>query len=1472
MKKTLAIILAILMIVTTVPFAFAAEEYTEGNFIYTVENGEATIIRYAGHDKVVVIPDTLGGYPVTTIGDRAFYYFRSITEITIPDSVTTIGASAFESCESLTEITIPDSVTTIGASAFDTCKSLTEITIPGSVTTINDNTFDACESLTKITIPDSVTSIGRFAFNKCINLTEIIIPNSVISIAGYAFSECINLTEITIPNSVISIANYVFYKCTSLKEITIPHSVTQFGQYVFLECTALEKVNVPCTWNHSLSVDATVTLNKVHDIIIDDAVAPKCGETGLTQGEYCTRCDYKVEQEVVPALNHKDTLVEVDAKAPTCTEIGWDAYEYCTACDYTTCVEIPALTHTDANCDYKCDYNCGYEYETLDFSDAKVLSSDADGYLCIDGVKIDEDSARSAQYLPTGKYKLEGDIISNDCIIWILAEEQVIINLNGYKWTLGDSITLDGELSLYDLSEDETGKIVASTNLGNVNMQEEGSVLNLYSGTLESTGGCALRFQKGNANLYGGKLKSDKYVIRNNVAKGNKGIDIDGTVLECGDGYAQILCSSTSNSVTESFIDVSDYTGDYLTVQLEVKKSGKYTIFEGIKNAQEADKYSIDVKYEERHEIFFDKTEYDEATGEKCVYIKSNAFVQQPSPENNYTVGFSNPDASFQWYEVEETSSRVHTAVNDMTIYTNNFKAGDILKVSTDSEIRRVILYSDYGSLDLDEDTKTAMIKFDTDVMVGFVPAVLDAENPVELEFSIINETLLDGATGKTLKNPEFRKEYYCKATVGKFVYTSDIVAGHYIVRVDAKAPTCTEICWDAYIYCIDCNYTSYVEKEALNHKDTLVKVDAKAPTCTEIGWDAYEYCTACNYTTYVELPVSGHTASPTYAPTADGSQHVATYSCCGYESNENHTPAEDAIYTDNGDGTHSFTCSGCNETVPEKHVFGSDNICICGAKIEFTGVEVSNQNDLIDKGNGNYIAAVAPGAPGTDITFKYVGKNLEYLTADNTLLKTHCDNSTLGECEDPLEVMIETDFTGKVMNWKDGAWWEWEYSNDGGITWEGVHVDVKQGYTITNATTDTNGSVVVPEYHVADETVVLTVTPADGYILATLTVTDAEGNLVTVENNSFTMPASAVTVNATFVVCDHTGGEATCSVQAVCENCGTSYFDANKHTLVQVDAKAPTCTEIGWEAYEYCTACDYTTYVEKEALNHKDTLVKVDAKAPTCTEIGWDAYEYCTACTYTTYVELPADPDAHTPLEAVTENEVAPKCDVTGSYDLVVYCDDCGAELDRDTKTVDALKHSFTKYEVTEEAKCGIEGKEVATCDNGCGEIDEKAIEALNHSFTKYEVTEEAKCGVEGKEVAYCDNGCGETDEKAIEALRHSFTKYEVTEEAKCDIEGKEVAACDNGCAETDEKAIEALTHTDADGDYICDNGCGHEFEKPAPEEPDTPDTPDEPTDDACDHLCHKGGFVGFIWKIVKFFSKLFKINPTCECGVAHY
>ena len=152
----------------------------------------------------------------------------------------------------------------------------------------------------------------------------------------------------------------------------------------------------------------------------------------------------------------------------------------------------------------------------------------------------------------------------------------------------------------------------------------------------------------------------------------------------------------------------------------------------------------------------------------------------------------------------------------------------------------------------------------------------------------------------------------------------------------------------------------------------------------------------------------------------------------------------------------------------------------------------------------------------------------------------------------------------------------------------------------------------------------------------------------------------------------------ATCVAPAVyytnCDYCyhkGTDTYvdpyngpDPNNHDLVHHDAKAPTCTEIGWDAYETCQreGCTYTTKVELPALKHK--LVHHDAKAPTCTETGWEEYDTCSRCDYTTKVEIPA------PGHDYTEKVVKPTCG-KGGYTLHT-CKKCNDSYkDHQTKTL---------------------------------------------------------------------------------------------------------------------------------------------------------------------------------------------------------
>ena len=256
-------------------FPFFAGAAQSGDFTYEVSGASVTITGYTGSGGNVAIPATIDSKPVVSIGDNAFRYCNSLTNITIPDSITRIGYYAFQNCTGLTSITIPSSVSTIGSCSFYGCTGLTSITILSGVTTIEVRAFLGCTGLTSVAIPDSVMSIGTGifgAFGDCSGLTNITvdennpnysslngilldktktailycpagrtgdytIPNSVTKIENKAFGDCTKLSNITIPNSVTSIGYFAFQNCTGLTSITLPNSVTSISNNAFSSCT-----------------------------------------------------------------------------------------------------------------------------------------------------------------------------------------------------------------------------------------------------------------------------------------------------------------------------------------------------------------------------------------------------------------------------------------------------------------------------------------------------------------------------------------------------------------------------------------------------------------------------------------------------------------------------------------------------------------------------------------------------------------------------------------------------------------------------------------------------------------------------------------------------------------------------------------------------------------------------------------------------------------------------------------------------------------------------------------------------------------------------------------------------------------------------------------------------------------------------------------------------------------------------------
>ena len=302
--KTLCILLAAAMLLGCMPTAYAqsTQQITEGDFVYSIAGNEAAVTAYTGSGGTVNVPETVQGYSVTAIAEKAFYKNKAIRNVSLPEGICSVGEQAFFDCSQMESIHLPDSLESIGEMAFDNCFALTEVTIPENVRTIGTSAFSNCvglqslqvaainpyfyaensvifskdgktllyyynftasaytvpaqvetisewsfannSKLQRVTLNAGLKTIGKYAFSNS-GLVAIAIPDSVTKVDTFAFRECIQLQEVTIGDGLKTISDYSFSNCSGLNSVTLSEGLETIGRRAFAGCGSIGQLTIP---------------------------------------------------------------------------------------------------------------------------------------------------------------------------------------------------------------------------------------------------------------------------------------------------------------------------------------------------------------------------------------------------------------------------------------------------------------------------------------------------------------------------------------------------------------------------------------------------------------------------------------------------------------------------------------------------------------------------------------------------------------------------------------------------------------------------------------------------------------------------------------------------------------------------------------------------------------------------------------------------------------------------------------------------------------------------------------------------------------------------------------------------------------------------------------------------------------------------------------------------------------------------
>ena len=264
-----------------------------------------------------------------------------------------------------------------------------------------------------------------------------------------------------------------------------------------------------------------------------------------------------------------------------------------------------------------------------------------------------------------------------------------------------------------------------------------------------------------------------------------------------------------------------------------------------------------------------------------------------------------------------------------------------------------------------------------------------------------------------------------------------------------------------------------------------------------------------------------------------------------------------------------------------------------------------------------------------------------------------------------------------------------------------------------------------------------------------------------------------------------HNWVEKSCTEPKECSRCGATDGVAPGHKWTDA-----TCTKA-----KTCSVCGTT---EGDPLGH-------DWKDATCTEP-----KTCTRCKATEGKAL-----GHTPDEKVKENEKAATCEQKGSYDEVVYCKVCKAELSRNTKSTSALGHKWDDGKITKNPTCEAEGEKTYTCKNDSNHTKIEKIKAIGHSWDEGKITKNPTCEEEGEKTFTCKNDSNHKKIEKVKAIGHKWDDGKITKNPTCEEEGEKTFTCKNDSKHTKVEKVKPTGHVWDNGVITKNPTCVAEGEK---------------------------------------------------------